>query len=98
MQPVLGRLLLMPSNRLRQRKIFPTPHLKIAPLWGGVGGGGHRATTATPTQPAFAALWRATLPTRGRVRPSSPLVLIALHQTCSNRRIPGAQRFTPAAC
>src|SRR5262249_1321034 len=51
-----------------------------------------RATTPTPTPPAFAALRRATLPTRGRVRPSSPLVLIALHQTCSNRRIPAAQR------
>src|SRR5215472_7283899 len=48
MQPVLGRLLLMPSNRLRQRKIFPTPHLKIAPLWGGVRGGG----SAIPSQVA----------------------------------------------
>jgi hypothetical protein len=55
-----------------------------SPLWGGVGGGG-RAIGArmvphigTPTPPAFAALRRATLPTRGRVRPSLPLALIPL--------------------
>src|SRR5262249_38486663 len=60
--------------------------------WGSVLVHAFRATTATPTPPAFAALRRATLPTRERVRPSSPLVLIALHPKCSNRRIPAAQR------
>src|SRR5215510_2462491 len=76
------------------------PRTRSAPLplvgrgwgWGSELEDAFRATTATPTPPAFAALRRATLPTRGRVRPSSPLVLIAFHQTCSNRRIPAAQR------
>src|SRR5262249_52380617 len=44
-------------------------HLALpSPLWGAVGGGGPSADhRSTPTPPAFAALRRATLPTRGRV-------------------------------
>src|SRR5262249_31601268 len=52
-----------------------------SPLWGGAGGGGrcYEATLVrhrtTPTRLASLA----TLPTRGRVGPSSPLALIPLH-------------------
>src|SRR5690349_13203586 len=67
---------------------------KPAAGWGGVGGGGRAILAqapplshrATPTPPASAALRRATLPTRGRVGPSSPLALIPLLSTRPNER------------
>jgi hypothetical protein len=56
-----------------------------SPLWGGAGSGGRRCEATfthdrtTPTPPAFATLRRATLPTRGRVGPSSLLAPIPVH-------------------
>src|SRR6266487_3344007 len=59
------------------------PRTRCAPLplagrgwgWGSVLGHANRATTTTPTPPAFATPRRATLPARGRVRPSLLLAL-----------------------
>src|SRR5262249_61815989 len=80
----------LPARRCRRRR---QPHLSTcswllralgllpSPLWGGAGGGGrgYDATLVrhrtTPTRLASLA----TLPTRGRVEPSSPLALIPLH-------------------
>src|SRR5712671_2232395 len=67
------------------------PQTRCAPLplvgrgwgWGSVLGHARRATTTTPTPPAFAALRRATLPARGRVRPSVRLAVLPSHTSQS---------------
>src|SRR5260370_41069929 len=71
--------------------------------WGSVLGHAPRVTTWTPTPPAFAALRRATLPTRGRVSRGAVLATM-MPATASGRhgawragREPRLGRRTPAA-